>query len=84
MPDPNVENMAMFNSLTRVDHLMTKGTYTGLMLTGDFNHSTTSWDDLGFPTTSKTSETSFTYFVRSYVGSMLAFQPFKCLLLRLN
>ena len=35
------------------------------MLTGDFNHSSTSWDDLGFPTTSKKSETHFTDFVRS-------------------
>ena len=44
---------------------MSKGTYTGLMLTVDFNQSSTSWDDLGFPTTSKKSETRFTDFVRS-------------------
>ena len=50
----------MFNSLTRVDRLMNKGTDTGLMLTGDFIHSSSSWDDLGIPTTSKKSETRFT------------------------
>ena len=44
---------------------MSKGTYTGLMLTGDFNHSSTSWDDLGFSTTSKMSETRLKDFVRS-------------------
>ena len=65
IPDPNAENIAMFNSLTRVDRLMNKGTYTGLMLTGDFNHSSTSWYDLGFPTTSFKSETRFTDFVMS-------------------
>ena len=65
IPDPNVENLAMFNSIARVDRLIIKGTYTGLMLTGDFNHSSTSWDDLGFPTTSKKSETRFTDFVMS-------------------
>ena len=65
IPDPNAENLAMFNSLSRVDRLMNKGTYNGLMLTGDFNHSSTSWDDLGFPTTFKKSETRFTDFVRN-------------------
>ena len=55
----------MFNSLSKVDRLMNKGTYTGLMLTGDFNQSSTSWDNLGFPTTSRKSETRFTDFVRS-------------------
>ena len=65
IPDPYSENLAMFNSLSKVDRLMNKGTYTGLMLTGDFNQSSTSWDNLGFPTTSKKSETRFTDFVRS-------------------
>ena len=55
----------MFNSHSKVDRLMNKGTYTGLMLTGDFNQSSTSWDNLGFPTTSKKSETRFTNFVKS-------------------
>ena len=53
IPDPNTENKAMFTSLTRVELLMTKRTYTGLMLTGDFNHSSTSWNYLGFRTFSK-------------------------------
>ena len=35
IPDPNAENIAMFISLTMVDRLMNKCTYTGLMLTGD-------------------------------------------------
>ena len=60
IPDPNaVNNVTTFNSLTRVYRLVSKGTYTGVMLTGDFNHSSKSWDELGFPTTFKKSVNSF-------------------------
>ena len=65
IPDPNSENLAMFNSIAKVDRLINKSTYTGLMLTGDLNQSSSSWDDLGFPTTSKKTETRFAVFVRN-------------------
>ena len=48
----------------KVDRIMNKGSYPGLMITGNFNHSSTSWDDLRFPTASKKCETHFTDFVR--------------------
>ena len=37
-PNPFADNTEMLNSLNRIDHLMTKGNYTGFLLTGDFNY----------------------------------------------
>ena len=43
------DNIEMLNSLNRIDHLMAKGNYTGLLLTGDFNNSFTGWNEYGYP-----------------------------------
>ena len=45
------------------------------MRTGDFNHSSASWDDLAFPTISKMSKTRFKDFFRSLfqnIGFLMA------------
>ena len=55
----------MLNSLNRTDHLITKGYYTGLLLTGDFNFSSTEWDEYGYPYSSKKNELNFTETVRN-------------------
>ena len=63
-PDPNKENSALLETLSKVDRLMMEGHFTGLLLTGDFNYSSTKWDEYGFPSSLKKSEIKFVDSIR--------------------